>query len=188
LIRPTVAVFDLDGTLIDSDAALAAPFTALGIESERVPWGLPLADACARLGLAVEDYLTYYDPTMAQPFPGVDALLDTLDRWGIVSNKHPDSGPQELARLGWRPEASWFNAGAGPKRLGPVLEAMALDPSAVLFVGDTDHDEACARDAGCSFALAGWNMRAAAGNPDAVLDRPSDVLDLLAQGSGTVDP
>lgn len=32
-------------------------------------------------------------------------------------------------------------------------------PEEVLFLGDTDHDYACARDAGCDFALADWKNR-----------------------------
>ena len=32
-------------------------------------------------------------------------------------------------------------------------------PGEVIFFGDTDHDFACARDAGCDFALADWKLR-----------------------------
>lgn len=174
-----VPVFDFDGTLIDSDRALAAPFIALGVAPESVPWGLPLPEACDRVGVTVRDYLAHYDPRAAQPFPGVDALLSRLDRWGVCSNKHPDSGPLELTRLGWTPEAAWFNDGNGPKRLDPVVAAMGLEAGRLLFVGDTAHDRACARAAGCRFALAGWNARAEPEPGDLVLSRPGDVLVLV---------
>lgn len=176
--RPVV-VFDLDGTLIDSDRALAAPFTALDVDPATVPWGLPLPEACARVGITVDDYLAHYDPTAVEPFAGVEDVLAGLDRWGVCSNKHPASGPVELARLGWRPEVAWFNDGTGPKRLEPVLAAMAVDAPQVVYVGDTDHDRACARDVGCRFALAGWNPRADRRPDDTVLDRPADLFDLL---------
>jgi phosphoglycolate phosphatase-like HAD superfamily hydrolase len=174
-----VAVFDLDGTLIDSDRALAAPFTALGVDPDEVPWGLPLPQACARVGITVADYLARYDPTAAEPFPRVDAVLGRIGRWGVCSNKHPDSGPGELDRLGWRPEAAWFNDGHGPKRLEPVLQAMGLPADRVIFVGDTRHDRVCAAGAGTRFALAGWNPRAEREAADLVLARPEDLLDLL---------
>jgi phosphoglycolate phosphatase-like HAD superfamily hydrolase len=174
-----VAVFDLDGTLIDSDRALAAPFTALGMHPSTVPWGLPLPEVCDRVGITVADYLAHYDPTTAQPFSGVDDLLAGLDRWGVCSNKHPDSGPAELVRLRWAPEASWFNDGHGPKRLEPVLEDMALEPGQVIFVGDTGHDRGCAAAVGCRFALAGWNPRAERAAGDVVLERPEELLRLL---------
>ena len=41
----------------------------------------------------------------------------------------------------------------------------ALRPEEVLFLGDTDHDFACARDAGCDFALADWKGRGWQGLP-----------------------
>ena len=54
---PLVPIFDLDGTLLDSDAALVAPFVALGVREEDVSFGALLADECARLGVTVDDYL-----------------------------------------------------------------------------------------------------------------------------------
>src|SRR5690606_42164256 len=53
-----VALFDFDGTLVDSDQALAAPFRALGIPDEaQPPLGLPLVEACERAGVTIEAYL-----------------------------------------------------------------------------------------------------------------------------------
>jgi HAD superfamily hydrolase (TIGR01549 family) len=40
-----------------------------------------------------------------------------------------------------------------------------VHPEEVLFLGDTDHDFACARDAGCDFALADWKSRGWQGIP-----------------------
>ena len=40
-------IFDFDGTLLDSDAALVAPFVALGVRAEDVTFGALLADECA---------------------------------------------------------------------------------------------------------------------------------------------
>ncbi|MEL7209253.1 MAG: HAD family hydrolase [Actinomycetota bacterium] len=175
-----LAVFDLDGTLVDSDAALAAPFRALGVDPATVPWGLPLPDACARVGLTVQQYLAEYDPDAARPYDGVEDVLARLDVWAVCSNKHPTSGHHELDRLGWRPAAVWFNDGTTPKRLAPVLADLGVPPERVLFVGDTGHDRAAAVDAGCDFAVAGWNPRATVTAGDRVLGRPADVLDALA--------
>jgi phosphoglycolate phosphatase-like HAD superfamily hydrolase len=163
-----VAVFDLDGTLLDSDAALTAAF---------------LADECRRLGIALDDYLDRYDEAAAQPFAGVGDLVAEVarsGRWAVCSNKHPRSGRAELARLGWEPEVALFSdAFAGPKRLGPVLDALGVGAQEVVFVGDTAHDRVCAQEHGIVFGLAGWNPRAQAGPGDVVLRRPIDVLDLL---------
>lgn len=177
-----VAVFDLDGTLIDSDEALIAPFLALGVLREDITFGHTLAHECRRFGFTVEDYLAHYDVTLAQPFPGAGDLVTCLDRWAVCSNKDHRSGIVELDRLGWAPEVSLFAdafAGAG-KSLGPVLDSLGLGPAEVIFIGDTSHDRRCADEVGCRFAWAGWNPRARPVVGDQVLESPLDVLDLLA--------
>lgn len=176
-----VAVFDLDGTLVDSDAALRAPFAALGVDPESVPLGLPLVAACDLAGVRVDDYLAAYDSASVQPFAGVDDLVARLDRWAVCSNKARASGVAELARLGWAPEVALFSddfAGR-PKELAPVIEALGLGPAGVVFIGDTDHDRVSARVAGVPFALAGWNPRPVGEPGDIVLRHPLDVLALL---------
>lgn len=176
--RPSVAVFDFDGTLVDSDEALIAPFLALGIDRSRIGMGRLLADECAALGITVEDYVAHYDLTASQPFPGIEDLLAALDRWGLCSNKLPEAGAFELDRLGWVPTAQAFARGA-PKTLVPVLAELGVTGNDVLYVGDTDHDRHCAREVGATFALAGWNPRATAEDGDLVLAEPAEVLDLL---------
>jgi phosphoglycolate phosphatase-like HAD superfamily hydrolase len=166
--------------LLDSDAALVAPFVALGVRAEDVTFGALLADECARLGVTVDDYLDRYDEAAAMPFEGVDDMVAQLDRWAVCSNKHPQSGRTELERLGWKPEVALFaDAFGGPKRLGPVLDCLEADPHDVLFVGDTDHDRRCAAEVGCRFALATWNPRARAAGTDIAVRTPGDVLALL---------
>jgi HAD superfamily hydrolase (TIGR01549 family) len=173
-------IFDFDGTLLDSDAALVAPFVALGVRAEDVSFGALLADECARLGVTVDDYLERYDESAAIPFEGVDDMIGQLDRWAMCSNKHRQSGQAELRRLGWEPEVALFSdAFAGPKQLGPVLDALGADASDVLFVGDTQHDRRCAHAVGCKFAIATWNPRARVADGDIMLTSPDEVLRLL---------
>jgi len=175
-----VPIFDLDGTLLDSDAALVAPFLALGVPEHEVIFGRTLEHECTRLGITVADYLDRYDVTLAQPYMGVEDLIDNLDRWAVCSNKEIVSGRAELARLGWTPDVAMFaDDFGGPKELGPVLDALGLLGRDVVFVGDTEHDRRCARVVGCRFAVAGWNARAGGLGGDVVLERPLDLLDLL---------
>ena len=177
-----VAICDLDGTLIDSDLALADAFVALGIDRDDITYGHVLAEECARLGLSVEQYLAAYDPNRAQPFPGVELLIASLDRWAVCSNKHPHSGTAELVRLQWFPELALFaDSFAGPKTLPPVLRELNVTPEQVVFLGDTAHDRQCAANAGVTFALAGWNPRASAESGDIVLSHPLDLLELLGE-------
>ena len=173
-------IFDLDGTLVDSDAALVAPFLALGVDPEEITFGHVLADECHRLGIDVDAYLAAYDPAASPPFPGVSAMLARLERWSVCSNKQGWAGAAELDRLAWTPELALFSdAFDGPKELAPVLRRLGLTGPEVVYVGDTEHDRACARAVGATFLLAGWNARAVPRRGDLVLDDPAEVLDHL---------
>ena len=162
-----------------------APFLALGVPRSSVTFGHVVADECARLGIAVEDYLGRYDTSLAPPYPGAAELVAGLDRWAVCSNKVRWAGVAELARLGWSPEVALFaeDFGGRPKTVTPVLERMDVDPAGVVFVGDTAHDRRCAHDAGVAFALAGWNPRATPEDGDLVLASPLDLLPLLHPSS-----
>jgi len=178
-------VFDLDGTLLDTDEALIAPFVALGIDRDAITFGHVLADECARLGIDVNAYLDHYDSDLVQPFPGVVELVDEVraaGRWAVCSNKHASYGRAELARLGWEPDVVMFSdAFDGPKQLPPVLAALGVDAREIVFIGDTAHDRRCATDVGAPFGLAGWNPRSEPAEGDVVLRVPADVLGMLTR-------
>jgi phosphoglycolate phosphatase-like HAD superfamily hydrolase len=177
-----IPVFDLDGTLIDSDEALVQPFLELGIARHDITFGLPAEQACVELGLSIDDYVRLYDEDVVLPFDGAEELVASLDRWAVCSNKHPVSAAGELARLGWKPEVALFtDAFEGrPKELEPVLRLLGVGAADIVFIGDTDHDRRCAEEVDAAFAWAGWNPRCAERSPEGVvLGHPLDVLDLL---------
>nr|WP_283250951.1 HAD hydrolase-like protein [Rhabdothermincola salaria] len=176
-----MVVFDLDGTLLDSDAALLAPFAEMGVDLSDVRMGSVVGAECERLGVSVDEYVARYDTEVVQPFAGVEDVLACVPRWAVCSNKHPISGRAELARLGWQPEVAMFTdafAGA-PKEVGPVLDRLGVDADRAVFVGDTSHDRATASRAGVPFVLAGWNPRAQPGPGDIVARRPEELLVVL---------
>ena len=177
LWRARVPIFDLDGTLLDTDEALIAAFVELGIDRDAITFGHVLEAECDRLGIEVDQYLAAYDTELAQPFPGVEELIVQFPRWAVCSNKHPSGGHRELARLNWRPDVAMFSdTFGGPKHLGPVLDALGLSSDDVVFIGDTAHDRVVAADASVPFGLAAWNPRAVAMPSDVVLAAPSDAL------------
>jgi HAD superfamily hydrolase (TIGR01549 family) len=173
-------IFDLDGTLLDSDRALVNAFVRCGIDAQAVTFGHLITDECARLGIALDDYLAAYDANEVQPFAGVDAMLTQLDRWAVASHKDRAMARAELQALGWSPEVALFAQDfGGPKSLELVLAALGLGSGDVLFVGDTAHDRRAALAAGVRYVVAGWNVRAERLAGDLVADRPGDILGLL---------
>jgi 2-phosphoglycolate phosphatase len=123
---PRAVFFDLDGTLADTAADLAAPVNAMRLERGLDPLPLealrPYASMGARglIGRALgvvpgddafpslrEDFLRRYEAAMVvhtRLFDGVDGVLDELDgagvRWGVVSNKVERYVRPILAALG----------------------------------------------------------------------------------------
>ena len=176
-------VFDFDGTLVDSDAALVAPLLALGVPESEITFGHAVAEECDRLGISMDDYVDGYDTEVVLPFDGVDQVVPKLGRWALCSNKHPRPGRAELERLGWDPEVAVFadHFDWEHKRLGPVLELMGLTAADVVMVGDSGGDLRCALEVGCRYVWAGWNPRVVAAAPDGtLLGSPRELLDLYA--------
>lgn len=179
---PEVVIFDFDGTLVDSDEALLAPFDALGIDRAEVVMGSAVAEECERLGVSMQDYVGAYDTRVVEPFAGVPAMLEHLPRWAMLSNKHPASALAELERLSWEPELvmcadafDWAH-----KSLVPMLDALGLEAAQVAMVGDSEGDVRCAQEVGCRFVWAGWNPRVrATAVPGEVARTPTDLPALL---------
>lgn len=187
-----LAVFDIDGTLIDTertgveslvvtirellgkDVSYEEAYQAFGIPSGKVA-GLYGYDDAKRFGECWEENFIALSHHI-KPFPGV---LDALRRikssgiaTGVVTSRNRmefdyDDYLREMVPYLGHIVCSEDTVRHKPHP-EPLLHCIELASSAVgisirpcdvLFFGDTGHDFACARDAGCDFALADWKSR-----------------------------
>jgi len=176
--RFRLVVFDWDGTLIDSTAAIVHALRAasadLGLpvpSRERASHviGLGLFDAIRTAVPSIEreqlpEFVVRYRhhyfalDGLLEPFEGIPQLLDELGEVGawlaVATGKSRAGLDRALERTGW---ARHFRAtrcadeGApkpDPWMLSDICEKLGVEPELALMVGDTTHDLGMARAAG----------------------------------------
>jgi len=180
-------LFDLDGTLIDSFALIAASYRhaartvldrTLTEEEVVARWGEPLVVRAAHLAPHrteefVAAYTAYYDAhhdPLCRPFPGVPQMLAALAsrgcRLAVVTSKRRRSTRQALERCGL---ASWIEAAVcaedvrvpkpAPDPVVEALQRLRVTPSEAWMVGDAAFDILAARGAGVWSVAAMWGAR-----------------------------
>lgn len=177
------ALFDLDGTLVDSlpsvAAAMAQAMRDHGFEADPaaiVPLiGPPMNLLVEQItgtppevaGRVNEDFMRLYYGEYIQhtaPLPGAGELLDALAAagvpLGIVTNKVESGGRQMLAVQGWAerfPVVAGRDTAARPKPFPDgalwVLGQLGVAPEDAAIVGDTEYDMQCGRDAGIRLVI-----------------------------------
>lgn len=209
-MRYTHVVFDIDGTLIESGAAIEEGLQLLcehrlGRRLDKgalaLCLGLPAREALEAIGLPydqqtidewVDDIIECYD--CVHVFEGIPELLDEVARRGFVVGAVTSQDLNEFER--------GFSRFGLSQRLGlvitvedtarhkpdpdPLLEYLSrtgADPVRTLYVGDAQTDATCAAAAGVDFALAAWKTSRPGEIEPAVvrLERPDDLLDYLSR-------
>lgn len=185
------AIFDLDGTLIDSVADIAAAVNA-ALQEHGHP-AHPLEAYCEFVGEGVEVLITralepapfdqavldryrqLYAADMTKrtaPYPGIQEMLVALQasgwRLGVLSNK---PHPATCALVQYFFAGIAFGAVAGqrpelPRKPDPtaaldLAAQLGVVPSACWFVGDTIIDMQTARNAGMGAIGVTWGFRPA---------------------------
>lgn len=187
-----LVAFDLDGTLVDSVADLAAAASALTVEYggrplTRTQVTAMVGDGAAVLvqraltaaGLdpdlpgAVTRFLALYEARMFDTthlYPGVRAVLDALEPLlplAVVTNKPTGPAHRMLEELGVRRHFLEVIGGDGvwPRKPDPAgLRSLALHARGgpLVLVGDSPVDAATAARAGAAFVLAAYGFGATA--------------------------
>jgi phosphoglycolate phosphatase len=176
--RPRLIVFDWDGTLVDSTAAIVHALRSAAIDVGVAPpsreqaahvIGLGLQDAVRRAvpqlpHERLPDYLARYRyhflkaDAFIGAFEGIPQLLDELGQAGawlaVATGKSRAGLDRALDRMGWGMRfVSTRCADEGipkpdPWMLVDLCRELGVEPSETLMIGDTTHDLSMARDAG----------------------------------------
>jgi phosphoglycolate phosphatase len=215
LKKPSAIFLDWDGTLVDSFAFLLKAHNhvrnIIGLEAftaERFMeyFGQPrevlyrnlYGKEAATAKMHFEDFVVRHHLKFLKPLPGADTLMRIIASLkipcGIVSNKKGDFIRAEIDNFGWTPLLDAIvGAGEAPQdkpAADPLLLAMALaksdkNPANVWYIGDSETDAECAKNAGCISILidhgnniSGWIDRY---EPALIIKNCQELTDFLLQ-------
>lgn len=193
-----LALFDLDGVLIDSRTNMEAAWRAVNAEcGYGVPFdrylahiGLPFRDILRALGLRarLDDAEAIYARASIANFdrivvyPGIVAALATLRRaglpLGVVTSKDAQRTALAIARIGARFDvvqapAPGLRGKPAPDQL--LAAAVRVAPQRAIYIGDMPVDELTARNARMSYAHAEWGYGPPSPSADIRLGSPADL-------------
>ena len=189
MMKYKAVLFDMDGTLLDTLADMAAAVNHIlsvhgyplrTVEEVRTFVGngarklmeraLPPDVTGDAFEALLEEYRQWYEAhacVKTAPYPGVPAVLAALHRAGVrcavVSNK-PDGATRELAARFFPGLPAFGQQDGIPAKPAPdmVYHAMAelgVEASAAAYVGDSEVDVALARNAGLPLVAVSWGFR-----------------------------
>ena len=201
-------IFDIDGTLLDTESAILQSLkdTVAEMLQKDIPkddlkfaLGIPGEVALHRLGIADtktanrkwNQYLLRYKSSI-RLFEGIPALLTSLKSdgysLGIVTSKNRDEYEEDFASV--FDAAHYFDRvicaedapfpKPNPAPLITYLSLSGISEKEALYVGDTAYDSLCASGANVDFGIALWGD-STKGDIDAdyVFHIPSDLLEVL---------
>lgn len=203
-----VLIFDLDGTLIDSRADLAASGNharnAVGLPA------LPLSQVVGYVGDGVDKLIErlvpatekraaakqafeahYHDHCCdaTRPFDGLVEALDHLRSHGwllAVATNKPDAFTHAILRgCGIADRFAAVRGGDGPRKPDPgqlrsILQELGGDAAQSWMIGDHHTDIRAGRAAGCRVLFCGWGMGHADGEQvDVIVAQPHDLMQVF---------
>lgn len=203
-----LAIFDVDGTMIDTEEvvlksyqyAISEEFGRQFTEAElSVAYGIPTLQAMERLGVkditrASERYFDKLFTAYAEGvrlFDGIIPVLEELKKrnivCGIVTSRNRGEVANDVTLSAVMKYFDYVICAEDTEKHKPdaepvnkLLEQAGIDASNVIYLGDTIYDYLCAKNAGVKFALASWGARPDENiKEDYTLEKPEDLLVLI---------
>ena len=201
-------IFDIDGTLLNTVDQNMYPLIRIIKEELGEDWTYeqvvpftanPGMKTMEILGIRDKEtvyarwvrYVNEYGPG-AQPYDGIDALLDVAEekglKMGIVSSKRRKQYGIDMGRLGYdvRMDAAVLcedteHHKPHPEPMLECLRRLGVEGKDALYLGDARTDMEAARAAGMDFAYASWGsfFPMERSEPDFYLDHPTDLIPCL---------
>ncbi|WHY78358.1 HAD family hydrolase [Neobacillus sp. WH10] len=196
-------IFDLDGTIIDSEliglTALQATLKEQGIEKDldelRFSLGIPGLTTLEILNIAdipttLESWLEKEKPLMKNVpiFEGIIDVINGLPKAGIVTSKTAEEMNHSFYLLNIDHHFHSVVCASDTEKRKPnpdplelALKMLGCKADEAIYIGDSIYDMQCANAAGVDFGLALWGARTTSGfeNAKYIFENPKDILNLI---------
>lgn len=193
-------IFDFDGTIIDSEMiglnALQATLREVGMEKNiddlKFFLGLPGLRTLEILGVPEKEkvykkWIAREKPLLknVKVFPDVIDTIKLLPENSIVTSKTAMEMNNSFFLLGIETHFREVVTASDtilhkpkPEPLQLVLKKLQRTPNEALYIGDSEHDMACAHAAGVDFGLALWGAKTREGfeKADFIFESPKEVM------------
>lgn len=197
-------IFDIDGTLLDTEIAVLSSLQKLiseelnkemSFNDLKFSLGIPGEVTLNELGIAnILDCNIKWNRYLKEYFHHVkvfDNIEDTLAKlkgigisMGIVTSKTKEEFKNDFLPFGLN---YYFDIVVcaddtekhkpDPEPILKFIELACADKSKTIYIGDTKYDMECAFSAGIDFALALWGAKSSAGiDADYILETPRQIL------------
>lgn|SRR5699024_1973317 len=200
-------IFDVDGTIIDTEAAiltslqkvLASEGEVHKVDNLKFALGIPGKETLQRLQIADKDRVhaewsneLLNTSEIVNVFEGLEDILHILSekaiQMGIVTSKTNEELKGEFEPFGLNMLFQYIINSSDtekhkphPEPLLACLKGMDAQPNDAVYIGDSIYDMQCAQSAGVKFALALWGAKTVEGfeAADYILSKPQDILTLI---------
>ena len=199
-------VFDIDGTLIDTEYAVLHSLqeTIRALSGREIPCselkfalGITGIDALKKLEIKDISYATeLWDKNMCKyadtikVFDGITGLLENLlsldYKLGIVTSETREEFAHNFCQFGisqyFKTIICADDTQEHKPNAEPLLKYVKLsktDHRKALYIGDSKYDSKCAENAGIDFALAVWGSHNKHIRADYFWERPADLLSFI---------